>query len=188
MRRVVAAVATVGVAVLAVFVTSPAARADSDCSDYPNQAAAQARLREDPSDPDGLDGEPGRNPNEFGVACTSRPCPCDVNSVYPNDIIQPDGSITPRALPAAPTRTPTTVTAPVEVPGVGSTETTVVPSTAPTPTDQVAIGVDAADDPRSEFQTGIAVGVALFAAYVVFVIRRWVPLGAATWGHLPGDP
>ena len=191
MQRVVAAVATVGIAVVALFFTSPAAQADSDCGDYPNQAAAQARLREDPSDPDGLDGAPGRNPDEYGVACRNRPCPCDVNSVYPNDVIQPDGSITPRALPpATPTgATPTTVVAPSGAPsGVVAVETTAVPPA--TPTSEVAIGVGSggAQEERPGFQTGLAIGVALCAAYLVFIIKRWVPLGAATWGHLPGDP
>lgn len=42
---------------------------DLDCVDLPSQAAAQARLRADPSDPDGLD------PENNGVACEFAPIP-----------------------------------------------------------------------------------------------------------------
>ncbi len=42
---------------------------DLDCVDLPSQAAAQARLRTDPSDPDGLD------PENNGVACEFAPVP-----------------------------------------------------------------------------------------------------------------
>jgi LPXTG-motif cell wall-anchored protein len=41
-------------------------------SDFDSQAAAQAHLRADPSDPDGLDG----NDND-GIACESLPAPFD---------------------------------------------------------------------------------------------------------------
>ncbi len=49
---------------------SPAAAADRDCSDFANQAAAQAWLLAHPGDPDGLDGDAD------AVACESLPCPC----------------------------------------------------------------------------------------------------------------
>ncbi|WP_447974296.1 excalibur calcium-binding domain-containing protein [Nitrospira sp. Kam-Ns4a] len=44
---------------------------DLDCQDFPSQAAAQAELRKDPSDPHRLDRD--RN----GIACESRPGPYD---------------------------------------------------------------------------------------------------------------
>ena len=66
MRRSLALLA----APLALFLApAPARAADRDCSDFPNQAAAQAALQ--PGDPDGLDGDGD------GVACESLPCPCD---------------------------------------------------------------------------------------------------------------
>jgi hypothetical protein len=58
---------TAAVIVLATAVTLPltgtALAADTDCADYPNQAAAQVVLAADPSDPNRLDG------NDNGVAC-----------------------------------------------------------------------------------------------------------------------
>ncbi len=82
-RKLAAALMAFGIATLgmAAFlaVASPAS-ADTNCSDYPNQAAAQARLRQDPSDPDGLDGPKGPNNDTTGtpgVACENNACPCD---------------------------------------------------------------------------------------------------------------
>lgn len=48
-----------------------AAQRDLNCSDFPNQAAAQANLRANPSDPNRLDAD------RDGVACESSRCPCD---------------------------------------------------------------------------------------------------------------
>jgi hypothetical protein len=45
---------------------------DQNCPDFASQAEAQAHLRADPSDPDGLDG----NDND-GIACESLPAPFD---------------------------------------------------------------------------------------------------------------
>ncbi len=48
------------------FLAAPAAlgqAGDQDCADFSSQAAAQAHLRADPSDPDGLDAD------DDGVAC-----------------------------------------------------------------------------------------------------------------------
>lgn len=50
--------------------TAHAAVKDLNCSDFPNQAAAQANLNNNPSDPNGLDAEGD------GRACESLPCPC----------------------------------------------------------------------------------------------------------------
>ncbi|MCH7793316.1 MAG: excalibur calcium-binding domain-containing protein [Planctomycetes bacterium] len=43
---------------------------DKNCSDFPNQEAAQDHLNAHPGDPDGLDGD------DDGIACESLPCPC----------------------------------------------------------------------------------------------------------------
>src|SRR5215211_1300829 len=51
--------------------SSAPAFADLNCSDFPNQAAAQANLRANPSDPNGLDRD------RDGIACESNRCPCD---------------------------------------------------------------------------------------------------------------
>jgi hypothetical protein len=47
-----------------------------NCGDFASQAQAQAVLRADPRDPNGLDG----NDND-GIACESRPSPFDRNPV-----------------------------------------------------------------------------------------------------------
>lgn len=59
------------------FLAAPAsAQDDQNCDDFASQAAAQAHLREDPSDPDGLDG----NDND-GIACEDNPAPTDFDPV-----------------------------------------------------------------------------------------------------------
>jgi hypothetical protein len=59
------------------FATAVGAKAvdDQNCSDFPSQAAAQQHLREDPSDPDGLDRD------NDGIACESNPSPYDKQPV-----------------------------------------------------------------------------------------------------------
>ena len=42
-----------------------------NCADFRTQADAQAVLRADPTDPNGLDGDAD------GIACERLPCPCD---------------------------------------------------------------------------------------------------------------
>src|SRR6266542_6514897 len=71
-------------AFVAVINAAPAALAvdNQDCSNFPSQAAAQAHLRADPSDPDGLDAHIGpADGNDRaggdGIACQSRPAPFD---------------------------------------------------------------------------------------------------------------
>lgn len=57
---------------MTMLAATPAALAQSDdldCKDFPSQAAAQAELRSDPSDPNGLDAE------DDGVACETYPYP-----------------------------------------------------------------------------------------------------------------
>lgn len=61
---------------------------DQNCSDFPSQAAAQAHLRAKPSDPDGLDGNPGpADGNDHaggdGIACEQNPGPFDLVPVVP---------------------------------------------------------------------------------------------------------
>jgi hypothetical protein len=57
-----------------------------NCSDFPSQAAAQAELRKDPSDPNGLDGPPGPAFEGIrGVACENLPPPKDTTPVLPGD-------------------------------------------------------------------------------------------------------
>jgi micrococcal nuclease len=52
---------------------------DKNCSNYPNQAAAQAVLRRDPEDPFGLDGPKGRATTGIpGVACEGNDPPRDL--------------------------------------------------------------------------------------------------------------
>lgn len=61
---------------------------DQNCSDFRSQAAAQAHLRAKPSDPDGLDGNPGPadgndNAGGNGIACEHSPGPFDLVPVIP---------------------------------------------------------------------------------------------------------
>ena len=55
---------------LIVVLPSAAAAAGKNCSDFANQAAAQAWLNASAGDPDGLDGDAD------GRACETLPCPC----------------------------------------------------------------------------------------------------------------
>ena len=60
---------------------------DQNCSDFASQAAAQAHLRADPSDPDGLDAHAGpADGNDQaggdGIACESNPAPFDREPVF----------------------------------------------------------------------------------------------------------
>src|SRR6266545_1954615 len=76
-------------AFVAVINAAPAALAvdNQDCSNFPSQAAAQAHLRADPSDPDGLDAHVGpADGNDQaggdGIACESNPAPFDREPVF----------------------------------------------------------------------------------------------------------
>lgn len=69
MRRLLLLLAALAMVML---VAAPAAMAQSDdldCADFDSQADAQAELRSDPSDPNGLDAE------DDGVACETSPYP-----------------------------------------------------------------------------------------------------------------
>jgi hypothetical protein len=82
---------------VALILVAPAAmaQADTDCSDYASQAAAQAALRADPSDPNGLDGDGD------GIACESNPAPFDRTPVT-----AASGGAGSSALPLTGSRTP----------------------------------------------------------------------------------
>jgi hypothetical protein len=87
MRRIAILLA---VATALALTTVPAAFAqdDQDCADFDSQAAAQAHLRADPSDPDGLDAKPGpADGNDQaggdGIACENNPAPYDRQPVFP---------------------------------------------------------------------------------------------------------
>ena len=73
---------------------SPAAAThggDLDCSDFPNQGAAQAHLAAHADDPDRLDG------NADGRACEALPCPCDGSSAAPAPAPPPTAPTPPAA-------------------------------------------------------------------------------------------
>jgi hypothetical protein len=69
--------------------TPPPAAEAATCADFPTQAVAQSYLRDNPSDPDGLDADGD------GIACESNPCPCDLSPVRRAAI---DATATPRAV------------------------------------------------------------------------------------------
>jgi LPXTG-motif cell wall-anchored protein len=61
------------------FLAAPVALAQADdqnCADFASQADAQAHLRADPRDPDGLDGN-----DDDGIACEGNPAPFDLTPV-----------------------------------------------------------------------------------------------------------
>src|SRR4051812_30269350 len=61
---------------------STAVGQDQACDPFPNQAAAQQALRQDPTDPEGLDGPPGPESHGMnGVACEQLPAPKDLTPV-----------------------------------------------------------------------------------------------------------
>ena len=71
MGRRLAYAALIAVGALVLVAPAALAQADTDCSDYASQADAQAALRADPSDPNGLDAD------NDGIACESNPAPYD---------------------------------------------------------------------------------------------------------------
>jgi hypothetical protein len=89
------------ISVASVLVLSPSVSAQEvNCDDFPNQATAQQALREDSSDPEGLDGPPGAAfAGIQGVACEDLPPPTDFNPVdsgpgqeLPDDPVDPGSS------------------------------------------------------------------------------------------------
>jgi hypothetical protein len=92
-------VTAIGITLQGVGKHTPVAKAqdEADCPNYPSQAAAQQALRDDPSDPNGLDGPPGSATSGIpGVACEDRPAPKDLAPVLPGTASAPPP-------PAAPT-------------------------------------------------------------------------------------
>src|SRR6266536_1943072 len=90
------------IAVVTLISSAPAAfalSADTDCTDYPSQAAAQKVLRADPSDPNRLDGD------NDGIACENNPPPQDLRR--PGHPAPPKDEVTrPHELPFTGSRAP----------------------------------------------------------------------------------
>lgn len=81
--------------VFAGFFLAPSLAVAAGCQDYLTQREAQARLRADPTDPEGLD------PDGNGIACERNPQPYDTTPV-----VRP-GAATPTATPQPETPVPT---------------------------------------------------------------------------------
>jgi hypothetical protein len=74
--------------------SSTAVGQDQACDPFPNQAAAQQALRQDPTDPEGLDGPPGPESHGMnGVACEQLPAPKDLTPVLPGGTGAGGGSL-----------------------------------------------------------------------------------------------
>lgn len=92
------------------------AQSDSDCKDFATQAAAQTALRLDPSDPNGLDGAPGRN-------TVAGPVTFDDSPPHPGDGIACEdnpGTRDEEPVPAGPSSS-TTTTGPTTTSGPSTT-------------------------------------------------------------------
>jgi hypothetical protein len=72
------------------------------CTDFRSQASAQLFLREDPSDPSGLDSD------RDGVACEDNPAPVDLNAVVRPALATTTTTTAPPPKATATTRAPTT--------------------------------------------------------------------------------
>jgi len=136
MRRTIVLLATA--VVLALWAIPAFAQDDQNCVDFESQAAAQAHLRSDPSDPDGLDAHPGpADGNDRaggdGIACEGRPGPFDREPVFAGPKpTEPPTTEPPTTEPPAAPETP-----PLEVPANEAPPTTVggaLPFTGPTDT------------------------------------------------------
>lgn len=73
-----------------------------DCVDFESQAEAQAWLREEPSDPDQIDG-----PDDNGIACDTEPYEIPDRDEVPVQAAIGGGGTTPTTAQPAPTTTPT---------------------------------------------------------------------------------
>ena len=136
MRRTIVLLATA--VVLALWAIPAFAQDDQNCDDFESQAAAQAHLRSDPSDPDGLDAHPGpADGNDRaggdGIACEGRPGPFDREPVFAGPKpTEPPTTEPPTTEPPAAPETP-----PLEAPANEAPPTTVggaLPFTGPTDT------------------------------------------------------
>jgi hypothetical protein len=120
MRRIALLLAA---AITLALTAAPAAFAQADdqnCGDFASQAAAQAHLRADPQDPDGLDARPGPADGDDqaggdGIACESLPGPFDREPVFAD-------SPAPAA-PSAPAQSPPTTVAGGPLPFTGPRDT-----------------------------------------------------------------
>jgi hypothetical protein len=127
MRRTIVLLAAA--VVLALWATPAFAQDDQNCDDFESQAAAQAHLRSDPSDPDGLDAHPGpADGNDQaggdGIACEGNPAPFDREPVFAG----PEPTEPPTTEP------PASQTPPIEAPATEAPPTTVggaLPFTGP---------------------------------------------------------
>jgi hypothetical protein len=127
----------IAVLVLTLSATPAFAQDDQNCDDFESQAAAQAHLRSDPSDPDGLDAPPGpADGNDRaggdGIACEDNPAPYDREPVFAG----PQPTEPPPTEPPT-TEPPASETPPIEVPANEAPPTTVggaLPFTGPNDT------------------------------------------------------
>jgi hypothetical protein len=130
MRRTIVLLATA--VVLALWAAPAYALDDQNCDDFESQAAAQAHLRSDPSDPDGLDARPGpADGNDQaggdGIACEGNPAPFDREPVFAG----------PQPTEPPTTKPPASKTPPIEAPANEAPPTTVggvLPFTGPNDT------------------------------------------------------
>jgi hypothetical protein len=135
MRRTIVLLATA--VVLALWATPAVAQDDQNCDDFESQAAAQAHLRSDPSDPDGLDARPGpADGNDQaggdGIACEGNPAPFDREPVFAG----PQPAAPPTTEPQ-PNEAPASEAPPIEAPANEAPPTTVggaLPFTGPNDT------------------------------------------------------
>jgi hypothetical protein len=135
MRRTIVLLATA--VVLALWATPAVAQDDQNCDDFESQAAAQAHLRSDPSDPDGLDARPGpADGNDQaggdGIACEGNPAPFDREPVFAG----PQPTAPPTTEPQ-PNEAPASEAPPIEAPANEAPPTTVggaLPFTGPNDT------------------------------------------------------
>ncbi len=93
MRRV-ACLALLSMLAMHVLAPTASAQADTDCADYPTQAAAQAALAADPSDPNGLDAD------DDGIACEDSFGGGSTTST-PSATVQPGPPLTASPTPSA---------------------------------------------------------------------------------------
>ena len=87
MRRITLLLAAASVLTLTAAPAAFAQANDQNCADFASQADAQAQLRADPQDPDGLDARPGpadgnNQAGGDGIACESLPGPFDREPVF----------------------------------------------------------------------------------------------------------
>jgi len=130
MRRTIVLLGTA--VVLALWASPAFAQDDQNCDDLESQAAAQAHLRSDPSDPDGLDAPPGpADGNDRaggdGIACEDNPAPYDREPVVAG----------PQPTEPPTTEPPASETPPIQAPANEAPPTTVggaLPFTGPTDT------------------------------------------------------